>query len=85
MEEGQKIMETSRDDFSFFFFGWTHFSCWFTNVIKMTIVKSLKQIEFLFLFFLDGFYCKVLNGLFAGKSLVCIATRGTSRYLSEFL
>ena len=86
MEQGQKIMETSRDNFSFFFFfffGWTHFSCWFTNVIKMTIVKHFKtnRISFLF-FFLDGFYGSEWSFCWEKFS---IATRDTSRYLSEFL
>ena len=83
MEEGQKIMETSRDNFSFFFFGWTHFSCWFTNVIKMTIVKHFKTNRISFLFsFLDGFYGSEWSFCWEKFS---IATRDTSRYLSEFL
>ena len=81
MEEGQKIMETSRDNFFFFFFGRTHFSCWFTNVIKMTIVKHFKTNR---ISFSSQMVFTVLNGLFVGKSLVLLQGIQVDIFLNSY-
>lgn len=83
MEEGQKIMETSRDNFFFFFFGRTHFSCWFTNVIKMTIVKHFKTNRISFSFSSQMVFT-VLNGLFVGKSLVLLQGIQVDIFLNSY-